>query len=117
MIVFNRLSGKAIALNPDLIERVEATPDTVITLTTDTKFLVSESVEQVLQLITDYRAYVLVRARDLEVVDEPRPTLHVVPNELATARGAGPRSNTEVEFVEDDPVIDFLTFPHESKDD
>ena len=32
MIVLTRLNGHAFALNPDLIERAESTPDTVITL-------------------------------------------------------------------------------------
>jgi len=81
MIVFNRLNGKTVAINPDLIERVEETPDTVITLVDDKKFLVAESLEQVIALITDYRAYVIARSTDLMVVDEGRPTLHVVPNE------------------------------------
>jgi len=32
MIVLTRLNGPSFALNPDLIERIESTPDTVITL-------------------------------------------------------------------------------------
>ena len=56
MIVLNRLNGKAMALNPDLIERVETTPDTVVTLVDDKKFLVSESLTEVITLIADYRA-------------------------------------------------------------
>lgn len=76
-----------IALNPDLIERVEATPDTVVTLVDEKKFLIEESLEDVLRLITDYRAFIIARARDISVTDyDPtgRPVLHVVPNELVT---------------------------------
>ena len=36
MITVTRRNGTAFALNPDLIERVEATPDTVITLVSGT---------------------------------------------------------------------------------
>lgn len=85
MIVFKRLNGKTIALNPDLIERVESTPDTVVTLVDDKKFLVAESLEEVLALITDYRAYIITRSHSLAVVDESRPTLHVVPNEIVAS--------------------------------
>ncbi len=95
MIVLRRLGGQLIALNPDLIERVETTPDTVVTLVDEKKFLIEESLEDVLRLIVDYRAYIIARSRDISVTDyEPggRPTLHVVPNELignAPAPGAG----------------------------
>lgn len=89
MIVFTRLNRGAIAINPDLIERVEATPDTVITLVDDKKILVAESLEQVIDLITDYRAYVIARSNNLEVVEEPRPTLHLVPTDtVVSAHGA-----------------------------
>ncbi len=74
-----------IALNPDLIERVETTPDTVVTMVDEKKFLIAESVEDVLRLITDYRAYVIARSRDISVADyDPsgRAHLSMVPTEL-----------------------------------
>jgi flagellar protein FlbD len=89
LIVLRRLGGQLIALNPDLIERVEATPDTVVTLVDEKKFLIEEELEEVLRLIVDYRAYVIARSRDIAVEDyDPsgRPVLHVVPNELVGAR-------------------------------
>ena len=58
MIRVTRLNGEHFALNPDLIERVEGHPDTVITLTGDTKYVVAESVDAVLREIRDYRASV-----------------------------------------------------------
>ncbi|MGH1493742.1 MAG: flagellar FlbD family protein [Acidimicrobiales bacterium] len=76
------MGGQLIALNPDLIERVEATPDTVVTMIDDKKFLVEESLEETLTLITDYRAFVIARSNDLAVSETGgRPTLHVVPND------------------------------------
>jgi uncharacterized protein YlzI (FlbEa/FlbD family) len=80
-----------IALNPDLIERVEATPDTVVTLIDEKKFLIEESLDDVLRLITDYRAYIIARSRDIAVTDyDPggRPVLHVVPDELVSNIGS-----------------------------
>lgn len=42
-------------VNAELVETVEATPDTVVTLTTGRKFLVEESVEEVVSRILEYR--------------------------------------------------------------
>jgi flagellar protein FlbD len=111
MIIFNRLNGETVAINPDLIERVEETPDTVITLVDDKKFLVAESLDEVISLITDYRAYVIARSTDLYVVDEGRPTLHVVPNETIVSRRPDEKANDQMEDDFDVPagVIDYLT--------
>lgn len=43
MINLSRLNGDKIMINIDLIELVEETPDTIITLTTGKKILVRES--------------------------------------------------------------------------
>ncbi len=101
MIVFKRLGGQLIALNPDLIERVEATPDTVVTMIDDKKFLIDETLEEVLKLITDYRAYVIARANDMAVTQtDGRPTLHVVPNELITSDENIESYGTDLEGVD-----------------
>ncbi|MBI2711708.1 MAG: flagellar FlbD family protein [Bdellovibrio sp.] len=55
MIRLTRLNGKEFVLNSDLIKLVEATPDTVITLTQGDKLMVRESVDQVVQGATEYR--------------------------------------------------------------
>lgn len=55
MIKLSRLNGQTFILNCDLIRTVEATPDTVITLTTGEKILVKEPVENVLQETLNYR--------------------------------------------------------------
>lgn len=59
MITVTRRNGTAFALNPDLIERVEATPDTVVTLVSGTKYVVAESVEQIVAEVCQFRAAVL----------------------------------------------------------
>ena len=41
MIEVTRLNGTTVLINSDLIETVEETPDTVISLTTGKKFIVS----------------------------------------------------------------------------
>lgn len=54
MIKVNRLNGSEIVINADLIETVEATPDTVISLTTGRKYVVHESVGEVMALTYAY---------------------------------------------------------------
>jgi flagellar protein FlbD len=63
MIVVTRLNGPAFALNPDLIERAESTPDTVITLVDGTKFIIVEPLLDVVELVRRYRASVIARAQ------------------------------------------------------
>jgi flagellar protein FlbD len=84
MIVLSRLNGHAFALNPDLLERAEATPDTVLTMADGSKLVVAESVEEVVDRVRTYRASVIVRAHQLEHADdaahdEPERPLVVVP--------------------------------------
>jgi flagellar protein FlbD len=66
VILVRRLNGPVFALNPDLIERAESTPDTVITLGDGTKYVVAESVQELLALVLDFRARVIARARLIE---------------------------------------------------
>jgi flagellar protein FlbD len=68
MVTLTRLTGARFALNPDLIERVDRTPDTVITLVDGTKYLVRESLDDVVSVILDYRARVLAAAGSFERV-------------------------------------------------
>ena len=66
MIRVTRLNGEQFALNPDLIERVEAHPDTVVVLVDGTKYVVRESVEDVLQEIREYRAGILATSYEMD---------------------------------------------------
>jgi flagellar protein FlbD len=66
MVTLTRFSGMPFALNPDLIERVDETPDTVITLVDGTKYLVRESLADVVALVLDFRARLLAAAGWLE---------------------------------------------------
>jgi flagellar protein FlbD len=68
MIVLTRINGEAFALNPDLIERVEETPDTHITLVDGKHLMVTESLKDVIDAIRRDRAAVLALAS--EVADE-----------------------------------------------
>jgi len=56
VIRLTRLNGEHFVLNAELIQRVEGHPDTVVTLRDDTKYVVTETVDQVVREVRDYRA-------------------------------------------------------------
>lgn len=55
MIRLTRLNGETVVVNADLIEFVEATPDTLVTLLTGKKIPVRESSEEVIDKTVSYR--------------------------------------------------------------
>jgi flagellar protein FlbD len=55
MIRLTRINRVPVVLNADLIEHVEATPDTVIALTTGQKLIVMESADEVIQKVIEFR--------------------------------------------------------------
>ena len=60
MIEVTKLSGQKILVNPDLLEMVEETPDTVVTLTTGKKIIVKESSQEIKNLVKSYRRDIFV---------------------------------------------------------
>ncbi len=58
MITCTRLNGDEIVINAGLIEFVEATPDTMISLSTGRKLMIRESVEEVVDRVADYEGTV-----------------------------------------------------------
>ncbi|WP_082098681.1 flagellar FlbD family protein [Demequina iriomotensis] len=68
MISLTRLNGQRFAVNPDLIQRAEATPDTIVTLVDGTKLLVKEDLDQVIRIVDDHRAAMV--ARSIEIANE-----------------------------------------------
>ena len=55
MIELTKMNGRKVLVNPDLIELVEETPDTVILFTTGRKIIVKESRQDVKNLVKSYR--------------------------------------------------------------
>lgn len=66
MIKVKRLNGKEFVVNSDLIQFVEETPDTVITLTTGQKIVVVESVDQIIDKVIAYKAKLIEYKRRAE---------------------------------------------------
>lgn len=71
VIIVKRLTGQAFAINPDLIERIESTPDTIVVLLDGTRYIVAGSMEDVVELVAEHRATVV--ARSLRIADRPAP--------------------------------------------
>lgn len=63
MIYLTRLNGGKIAVNLDLIEFMEETPDTVITLTTGRKFVVKETIEDIKKEIIKFKKEVFLNLK------------------------------------------------------
>jgi flagellar protein FlbD len=55
MIALRRLNNQPIMVNADLIESVETTPDTVVTLTSGNKLIVRDSMEEIQTKIIEYQ--------------------------------------------------------------
>ncbi len=56
MIKVTKLNGREIVVNADLIEFIESTPDTLISLTTGRKIMVLEEMDDVIGRAVGYRA-------------------------------------------------------------
>ncbi len=55
MIRVSRLNGKEFVINAELIETIDESPDTVITVIQGHKFVVRESLDEVIRRVIDYR--------------------------------------------------------------
>ena len=88
MVRLTRLNRAPIVLNSDLIEHIDVTPDTVITLTTGQILRVRESAEEVIQRIVDFRR------RIFGPDSVPAALCEVLPfdgeDSMETVNGAGP---------------------------
>ncbi len=60
MIKVTKLNGTELVVNADLIEFVEAIPDTLISLTTGRKIMVLEELDHVIKMSLDYRSKVRI---------------------------------------------------------
>ena len=98
MITLTRLSGSVFVLNSDLIERIDSTPDSVVTLIDGKKYVVCESLEEIVAAVRDYRSQVV--AFGSQLVDRPSP--HDPPTDL---------DETEPDPVHERPNLVALAHP------
>jgi flagellar protein FlbD len=92
VILLTRLNGPVFALNPDLVERADSTPDTVITLVDGTKYVVGESLAELVALIRRYRASVVADAQQM-VTQPVEPRREAGPHDGADGTEPDPRPN------------------------
>jgi flagellar protein FlbD len=92
MIVVTRLNDSQFAVNPDLIERIHANPDTTLVMVDGAKYIVTETMDEVIEMIANYRAYVITLARGIPSMPHRRgmQKLDLVPPE-----------HTHVQLVDD----------------
>jgi flagellar protein FlbD len=99
MITLHRLNGQQVGINADLIERVDVTPSTVITLVDGTEYLVAESLEDVVDAVRTYRASIVALSERIDLSDSrssarPAPVLHLItPQPDDGARPGFPEAN------------------------
>jgi flagellar protein FlbD len=69
MIKLHILKGEEFILNPSHIELIEESPDTVITLTNDRKYVVKERAEEVIDLVIEYNKCININVKKM-VIEE-----------------------------------------------
>jgi flagellar protein FlbD len=90
VIILTRLGGHELAVNPDLIERAEATPDTVITMVDGHKLVIAESLIELVTRVRQWRASVAAEALELtQATDSNRSTGDRVQAVRDVVRSAG----------------------------
>ena len=65
MIVVTRLNNSQFAINPDLIERIHANPDTTLVMVDGAKYIITESMTEAIDKIARYRARVIALTHEI----------------------------------------------------
>lgn len=98
VILVHRLRGEPMFINEDLIESIEATPDTVLTLVDGRKIVVADLPQQVVDRARIYRASVLAATEELRTRQSgevlPFPSGDADAGTKARPRPAGHRPGT-----------------------
>ena len=76
MIALTCRNGEHYTLNPDAIERVESGGDTTVILDDGTKFVIGQSIDELVLIVRDHRAAAISARRSL---DGPLPRPGSVP--------------------------------------
>jgi flagellar protein FlbD len=86
VIWVTRLNGTEMAVNSDLVESIESTPDTVLTLVDGKRYVIQENAAEVIERIRRFRASILLlldaaAAAPPEAAPKSSAPLYVVPSE------------------------------------
>ncbi|MHB1583695.1 MAG: flagellar FlbD family protein [Acidimicrobiales bacterium] len=98
MIVVHNVHGEPLAINSELIERVEGDNETHVTLVNGVRYIVGETLEEVVHLCREDRAEVRSMAERLLALPVPPPApgppevaLHLVEKQAVPAESEEPR--------------------------
>ncbi|HAT71306.1 MAG TPA: flagellar protein FlbD [Elusimicrobia bacterium] len=69
MIKLEKLNGSLVVVNAELIESVEAAPDTVLNLATGNRFIVKDSVESVIAKVVEYKKQVYAERKCVNPIE------------------------------------------------
>lgn len=64
MIKLTKFNGETFYINPHQIERIEQRPDTVITMLSQVQYLVKEKIDDINQLIIQYRKQLTINVQE-----------------------------------------------------
>lgn len=67
MVELTKLNGVKFLINPDVIEVVEETPDTVLTTVTGKKIIIKEGRQEVKNLVKSYRRDIFASSANEEI--------------------------------------------------
>ena len=59
MIMLTKINNAPLTVNSDLIQYIEETPDTVITMTNNDKVVVQEGMAEIIEKVVRYRRHIL----------------------------------------------------------
>jgi flagellar protein FlbD len=72
MITATRLNGETVTVNADLLERIESTPDTVLTFVDGKKLVVKDDPKAVIDRVIEFRARILAVAEEIYHQESPK---------------------------------------------
>ena len=93
MIAVTCRNGEHFTLDPDAIERVESGGDTTVILEDGTKFVVGQSIDELVRIVRDHRA-AAVSARRLRL-DGPTPRPGFVPGRPRRLTSTSPNGSVQ----------------------
>jgi flagellar protein FlbD len=99
MIELTRLNGEHMVVNSDLIRYAEASPDTVITLVTGDKIVVTESTDELIERVVAFRSRLLrsAFAGGRAAVDPTEPISAMSASTAQAVAAVLPQSNSQVD--------------------
>ena len=71
MIKVTRLNDSLLVLNADLIEFVESSPDTIVSLTTGKKIMVKESIDDIIERVAAFKRMCGIRVQHTDTAANP----------------------------------------------